>query len=114
MYRIPKYHKTTLTSVDKTEGETIETKVERIVNNGEKIKDGAPIIFTEKKEGVISAYNIRTDTWEIAAEAMDAVHRSELAKKDGKPKLAKEEPKEEGKVIDMPKDGGTESAQGTK
>ena len=36
-------------SVETFEGETIETKVNRIVNNGEPIKDGAPIIYTERK-----------------------------------------------------------------
>ena len=38
----------------------IEEKVRRIVNNNEPITDGAPIIFTEKKDGVLPEYNIRT------------------------------------------------------
>ena len=36
-------------SVECFEGEQIEEKVRRIVNNNEPITDGAPIIFTEKK-----------------------------------------------------------------
>ena len=32
--------------------------------------DGAPIIYTERKDGVLPAYDIRTDRWEIAQEAM--------------------------------------------
>lgn len=63
------------------EGERLETKIERIVTNKEPIKDGAPIIYTEREEGVISAYNIKTDRWEIAAEAMDTVSKSETAKR---------------------------------
>ena len=48
-------------SVECYEGEQIEEKVRRIVNNNEPITDGAPIIFTEKKDGVLPEYNIRTD-----------------------------------------------------
>lgn len=61
-------------------GETIEKKIERIVHTNEPITDGAPIIFTEKKDGVLAGTNIRTDRWEIAAEAMNVVHRSQTAK----------------------------------
>lgn len=65
------------------EGERIEEKVERLVNNKEPIRDASPIIYTDKKDGVLPAYNPRTDRWEIAVEAMDKVHKSGLAKKDG-------------------------------
>ena len=71
-------------SVETFEGETIEKKIERIVHNKEPITDGAPEIFTERKDGVIAAYNIRTDRWEIAAEAMDKVTGALDAKRDGK------------------------------
>lgn len=55
------------------EGEYIEEKVRRITENGEPIEDGAPIIYTERKDGVNPAYNIRTDRWEIAQNAMEQV-----------------------------------------
>ena len=82
------YKKTTNLSTgfdvnESTEGERIEEKVERLVNNKEPIRDASPIIYTDKKEGVLPAYNPRTDRWEIAIEAMDKVHKSGLAKKDG-------------------------------
>jgi len=48
------------------EGETIEQKVERVTTNKEPISDGAPLIYTERKEGVQAGYNIRTDRFEIA------------------------------------------------
>lgn len=54
-------------------GERIEQRVDRIVNNGEPIVDTAPIIFMERKEGVKSEFNIRTDRWDIAVEAMGVV-----------------------------------------
>lgn len=69
-----------LTGVDKVEGELLQDKISRVTRSGEPIKDGAPEIFTEKKDGVIPGYNIRTDRWEIAAEAMDSVTGSLLAK----------------------------------
>ncbi len=85
--------RSTLTNAEIVEGETIENKIERLVNNKEPITDGAPEIFTERKEGVISAYNIRTDRWEIAADAMDAVSRSIQAKRDNKLEMEKKDVK---------------------
>jgi hypothetical protein len=82
MYKIPVYRKSTIKSVLRTEGETIEQKVDRIVNNKEPITDGAPEIFTPKKDGVIPAYNPRTDRWEIACETMDSLNRPKVAKSE--------------------------------
>ncbi len=75
-----------------------------MVNNGEPISDGAPIIHTERKDGVLPAYDIRTDRFEIAIEAMDKVTGSKLAKRDGN-------------IVDMPQnqgksDGKTEGKAG--
>ncbi len=77
-----KYSRSGMSSVATTEGETIEQKIERMVSNNEPIKDGAPDIYTEKKDGIISAYNIRTDRWEIAADAMDMIIKSAAAKRE--------------------------------
>lgn len=87
MYKVPEFVKSSIKSVPVLEGETIERKIERIVTNKEPITDGAPEIFTERKDGIIAAYNIRTDRWELAADAMDAVARSVEAKRDSKPKM---------------------------
>ena len=80
MYRRPYFNRSTLRSVEKFEGERIEDKVRRIEHENEPITDGAPEIFTERKDGVQAAFNIRTDRWELAAEAMDSIHRG----RDGK------------------------------
>ncbi len=64
------------------EGETIEQKVDRIVNNKEPIKDGAPEIYTERKEGVRPSTNIRTDRWEVAIEATDIIAKSYEARRE--------------------------------
>lgn len=106
MYKFKKPNKTTLHVNESMEGETIEMKVMRITVNKEPIKDGAPEIFTERKDGVNSAYNIRTDRWEIAVDAMDKVNKSIIAKRDHKPemKIVKDKEKEI---------GGAEPIQGT-
>lgn len=78
------------------EGEPIERKIERIVTNKEPIKDGAPIIFTERKEGVRASTNIRTDRFEIAIEAADKIAKSYTARRDEKAK-PKDEQKGDGK-----------------
>ena len=43
-----------LKSVETYEGETIETKVARIVQEKAPITDGAPIIYTDREQGVQS------------------------------------------------------------
>lgn len=73
------------------EGETIETKVARIVQNKEPITDGAPMIYTEKDQGVLPEYDIRTDKWEIAQNAMDVVHATNIAKSKELNKESKKE-----------------------
>nr|DAR14716.1 MAG TPA: hypothetical protein [Microviridae sp.] len=82
MKKVRVEHTGLLTSVETFEGEYLEQKIERIMQNGEPITDGAPIIFTEKKDGVLPAYNIRTERFEIAIEAMDKVQAIKAAKKD--------------------------------
>ena len=79
-------------------GETIEQKVRRIVNQNEPIVDGAEIIYTERKDGVQPGYNIRTDRFEVAVEAMDKVTKTHLAKREAKAKVVQMEPKKEDAV----------------
>ena len=67
--------------VDLIDGETIEDKCKRLVESKEPIKDGAPILYTERKDGVLPAYDIRTDRWAIAQEAMDKNRKAVDAKR---------------------------------
>lgn len=87
------------------QGESIEAKVRRILNNKEPITDGAPLIYTERKDGVQPSYNIRTDRWEVAVEGMEKVTKANLAKREERA----------AKVIKMEdkKDSGAEPIQGT-
>lgn len=77
--------------IESYEGETIENKVRRITQNNEPITDGAPLVYTEKKDGVRPEYDIRTDKWEIAQNAMDAVNKTKIAKSTTPPKQEGEE-----------------------
>lgn len=98
-YRTKSNHFYTNTPV---EGECIEEKIRRVTQNGEPISDGAPIIFTEKKDGVLPQFDIRTDRWDIALMAMDAVNKAKTAKS-----------KSYGEKVEQPQQGETagESAE---
>ena len=87
MYKKTKFEETGFNVNKSIQGETLEQKIERITINKEPIKDGAPLIYTDRKDGVQAGYNIRTDRFEIAVEAMDAVSKSNTAKREYKPTL---------------------------
>lgn len=105
MYKLPYYHKSLISLKVTREGESIENKVIRLIQNKEPIKDGAPIIFTDRKEGVKPEYNIKTDRFELAIDAMDKAHKSTIAKRD---QIAKDK---DAKIIKL-NDGKPESTDG--
>lgn len=74
-------------------GENIEVKVKRITENNEPISDGAPITYTEKKDGVRPEFDIRTDKWQIVLEKMEAgnIQKMKIAKGITKPETSQEE-----------------------
>lgn len=82
MYKKIKPAKTNFRVNDTYEAETIEQKVNRIVNNKEPITDGAPLIYTERKDGVLPDYDIRTDKWDVAIEAHDKISKTRIAKRE--------------------------------
>lgn len=83
MYRLKTLPSKNRNTINKAyEGETIENKVDRIVNNNEPISDGAPLIYTERKDGVMPEYDIRADKFDIAIDAMDKVAESNKLKRD--------------------------------
>ena len=43
------------TNYEFQDGESIENKVQRITENNEPITDGAPIIYTNREDGVLPA-----------------------------------------------------------
>lgn len=106
-YKIPKITPTCLNINESTEGETIEQKMERILTSNEPIQDGAPIIYTERKDGVNPSHNIRTDKWDYALEGMDKYAKSIEAQRNSYGKKP-----DDSKVIDLKPEGG-ESTQAT-
>lgn len=82
--------------IEKSEsGENIITKIQRIMDEGEPIEDTAPLIYTPKKNGVEPQYDIRTDKWAIAMNAMDKLAAYKVSEwmKDDKVGEEKIEPK---------------------
>lgn len=80
--RLKRPNKTTLKVNKSNEGETIEAKVRRILNNKEPIKDGAPRVFTERKDGVRPEFDVRADKWEAAVEVTTTMSNSHAARRE--------------------------------
>lgn len=81
MYKYKKANSTSLNVNTSYEAENLEKRIERITNNGEPITDTSPLIYTERKDGVLPDYNIRTDRFEHAIDAMDRVDKMHKAKR---------------------------------
>lgn len=84
MYKKNRMATTSIATNESREGETIEQKIDRIVNNGDPITDGAPIVYTERKDGVQPGYNPRTDRFEVALDAMDKMAADKRAKRENR------------------------------
>lgn len=91
MYKIPNLGKSSIdTETEAVVGEILERKIERLLLNGEPIEEpNRQLIFTERKDGVIDAYNIKADKWEVAVEASERITRSFEARREErlKPKV---------------------------
>lgn len=73
------------------EGKTIEQRCREMVETGEPIKDTSPLIYTPKEKGVRPEYNVRTDKWAVAQEAMSAVNKERIAKGQQPPSESRKE-----------------------
>lgn len=115
MYKYNKARPTGLSVNTSYEGERLELKIERITNNKEPITDTAPIIYTERKDGVLPDYNIRTDRFEYAIEAMDKVDKTYKAQRMErlKDKETKTDSKETKSIEGNVSTGGGEAGQTT-
>lgn len=63
------------------DGETIEKRVRRMIEDNEPIEDTAQTIYGEYQDGVLAGTDIRTDRMELAIDAMNYIHKTNLAKK---------------------------------
>lgn len=87
MYRKQKVTRTKFNVNESVEGETIEQKIERITQNREPITDASPMYYTERKDGIRPEYDIRTDRFEIAVDAMDKATKGRIAKRESNMRL---------------------------
>ncbi len=76
------------------EAEPREVKLRKIINGeASSMEDGVfPTIYTEKKDGVRPEYDIRTDRFEVAIDAMDKINQStanQIAKNKGETESVK-------------------------
>lgn len=106
LYKTPRYHKSEIEVNESIEGETLETKIERLIANSEDVEDGVGSVYTERKDGVLPAYDIRTDRMELALEALDKAHRWDLAKRNKGIEDRNQSEKTEDIVKDDGKKGG--------
>lgn len=83
--------KTQLSVNTSYEAEPLEDQLEKLTTQQQPIEATSPIIYTERKEGVKPEYDIRTDRWEIAQEAMEKVHKTDIAKRDNIPEKQEKE-----------------------
>lgn len=98
-----------------TEGETMETMVERMVYGNEPIEGGSELIYTQAKDGVVPSYNHRADKFEIAIEQAENTNKSLSAKNyENNVKLKAEKGGLNDEEKDKKETGGAESVQGTK
>lgn len=76
------------------EAEPREVKLRKIISGeANNMEDGVfPTIYTEKKDGVRPEYDIRTDRFEVAIDAMDKINQSaanQIAKNKGETETVK-------------------------
>lgn len=77
------------------QAEPREVKLRKIINGeANNMEDGVfPTIYTEKKDGVQPEYDIRTDRFEVAIDAMDKINQStatQIAKNKGETEAVKD------------------------
>lgn len=77
------------------QAEPREVKLRKIINGeSSNMEDGVfPIIYTEKKDGVLPEYDIRTDRFEVAIDAIDKINQSaanKVAKNKGETEAVKD------------------------
>lgn len=77
------------------QAEPREVKLRKIISGeSSSMEDGVfPTIYTEKKDGVMPEYDIRTDRFEVAIDAIDKINQSvanQIAKNRGETEAVKD------------------------
>lgn len=83
MKRINVPTKSKIRATDAYECDRLELKLRRLIESKEPIDENVtvPLVYTERKDGVLPAYDIRTDRFDLAIMAMDAANRMRDAKR---------------------------------
>lgn len=69
-----------LLHINKTyKAESLMMKIRKMLANKEPIEDEIETVYTNKKDGVLPAYDIRTDRWEVAMEAIGKMQNAEVS-----------------------------------
>ncbi|AXH74752.1 MAG: hypothetical protein [Microviridae sp.] len=101
IYSIKARSKTRMQGRETYEGETLESKIARMLEDNDPITEISERIYGTREEGVIPSTNIRSDRWDAAVDAMDAANQSKIARRE-----AKREKAEKGNTMgDQAKDG---------
>lgn len=107
MKRKANYHKSgkAIATTESYVGEPLEEKIRRVIESNAPIEAISPEIYTERKEGVRPEMDIRTDRFDVALNAMDAItegvrsRRAQKAKeKEEANKANADEPKPDSEV----------------
>lgn len=103
MYRKIEYKNSGLSGVQLYQAKSIEREMEEIITQKKPIENAAPLMYTEKKDGVIEDFDIRTDKWEAMQRAATYVNeqKREYRKAEMEGRI------QDGKVIN-PAEGGAE------
>lgn len=101
-------HKSQLKTAKKPiEDKMLEYKIESMIKNEEPITGTAELIYTKKRDGVLPAYNPRTDKFDNTIEAINNITLSAISKRKELSKM-----KEEGGItVTKNQTSGPESIQ---
>lgn len=111
MYKPRKLQNTNLKVNKSKEGEMIEKKIDRLVNNGEPIKEkNVTLTYQKREDGINPDYDIRTDKMEHALEAMDKASMSHRGKRNQRIADSKKNMKIEEKGATTKESGETPAA----
>lgn len=84
VYNSRQREKTRVTGRTPYEGESLEVKINRMLEDNEPITEISETYYGSREDGVIPSTNIRSDRWDAAVDAMDAANRSKVAKREAR------------------------------
>lgn len=74
-------YKTQITRYPTEEGMSLEEQMRALLDNEPIDTETAPLIYTARDEGVKAEYDIRTDRFELALDAIESYQKSVIAKR---------------------------------